>query len=123
MSDDPIQVGGPGSCLSFCECLHCRYERHLSPASSGNTAAESEGIVERERKVGDHLVYTDEQGIAHNALVTNWWGPQCCNLLFVVSDEAKKDPYGQQIERRSSSVHKSMMQAPGNFWLHPDEVI
>lgn len=93
-----------------------------SPASSGTEAAESEGIVERDRKVGDTVVYTDEQGTPHNALVTNWWGPQCCNLLFVVSDEAKKDPYGQQIERRSSSVHKSMQQAPGNFWRYPDEV-
>lgn len=94
----------------------------ISPASRGTEAAESEGIVERERKVGDPLVYVDEQGESHHALVTNWWGPQCCNLLFVVSDEAKKDPYGQQIERRSSSAHRSMIQAPGNYWLFPDEV-
>lgn len=93
------------------------------PASSGTVAAESEGIVERERNIGDVVVYTDEVGVAHNALVTAWWGPQCCNLVFVVTDAAKKDPYGQQIERRSSSVHKSMQQAPGNFWRFPDEVI
>lgn len=77
--------------------------------------------MERTRKVGDHVVYTDELGVRHNALVTNWWGEQCCNLLFVVDDEAKRDPYGQQIERRSSSVHHSMQQAPGNFWTYPDE--
>lgn len=78
--------------------------------------------MERDRKLGDHIVYTDEQGQKHNALVTNWWGSQCCNLLFVVDDAAKRDPYGQQIERRSSSVHRSMQQAPGNYWQHPDEV-
>lgn len=78
--------------------------------------------MERTREHGDHVVYTDEHGAPHNALVTAWWGDKCCNLLFVVNDEAKKDPYGQQIERRSSSVHKSMQQAPGNYWMHPDEV-
>jgi len=31
MSDDPSQVGGPGSCLSDCECLHCRADRLAAP--------------------------------------------------------------------------------------------
>lgn len=77
--------------------------------------------MERIRRIGDPIVYVDEHGIAHNALVTNWWGETCCNLLFVVDDDAKRDPYGNQIERRSSCVHRSMQQAPGNFWRHPDE--
>ena len=77
--------------------------------------------MERERKNGDVIVYVDEHGKPHNALVTNWWGDMCCNLLFVVDDADKKDPYGNQIERRSSCSHRKVVQAPGNFWYHPDE--
>lgn len=69
--------------------------------------------MERERKVGDNVVYVDEQGKPHNALITNWWGDTCCNLLFVVDDTDKRDPYGNQIERRSSCSHRSVVQAPG----------
>lgn len=75
----------------------------------------------RERKVGDAIIYTDEQGKKHNALVTNWWGDTCCNLLFVVDEADRKDPHGNQIERRGSSSHRSVVQAPGNFWAYPDE--
>jgi hypothetical protein len=28
----------------------------------------------------------------HDALVTNWWGDSCDNLVFVVDDSAKRDP-------------------------------
>lgn len=75
----------------------------------------------KELKVGDALIYTDELGKEHNALVTNWWGETCCNLLFVVDEVSKRDPYRQQIERRSSNSHRSVVQAPGNFWRWPDE--
>ncbi len=78
--------------------------------------------MERERKIGNTVIYTDEHGVEHNALVTNWWGETCCNLLFVTDDAAaKRDPYGNQIERRSSNSHRSVVQAPGNFWRWPDE--
>lgn len=87
----------------------------------GKEAAASRGIMEKDHKIGDTLIYTDEQGIKHNALVTHWWGDTCCNLLFVVDSTDKKDPYGNQIERRSSCSHRSVVQAPGNFWFHPDE--
>ena len=79
------------------------------------------GHMERTKQLGDHVIYIDEHSKRHNALVTNWWGETCCNLLFVVDDESKKDPYGQQIERRSSNSHRSVVQAPGNFWFWPDE--
>lgn len=78
--------------------------------------------MEKERKIGDTVVYTDEYSKKHNALVTHWWGDTCCNLLFVVDDAEKRDPYGNQIERRSSCSHGSVVQAPGNFWKHPEEV-
>ena len=95
----------------------------------------------RTLKTGDHVVYVDELRNRHNALVTIWHGCSsedsveafqerfgqgtmpCLNLVFVVSDESKKDPYGRQIERRSSCMHGSR-QSPsnlGNYFLFPDE--
>lgn len=71
--------------------------------------------------VGAHVVFLDEHRVKHNALVTCWHGDKCCNLLFVVDDPERHDPYGNQIERRSSSCHLMMNQAGGNCWIFPDE--
>lgn len=95
----------------------------------------------QEYTVGQAVVYVDEFGRKHDALITAWWkqpelthrgqklatqpdvkwGEPCCNLLFVTGDEAKTDSYGRQTERRSSCVHKSSQTAHGNFWCWPDE--
>jgi hypothetical protein len=44
----------------------------------------------------------------------------CINVAFVTSDEGKRDPYGQQIERLSSLQHYSAgpsgMPRPGRYW-------
>jgi len=77
--------------------------------------------MEKVIEVGGHVVYTDEHSKPHNALITHVWGTNCCNLLFVVDAEDKNDPYGRQIERRSSCCHGSIQQAPGNFWRFPNE--
>jgi hypothetical protein len=58
-------------------------------------------------KVGDIVVYTDEYRIDHNALVTDVHGETCVNLVYVTSDSSKHDPYGRQIERRSSCCRYS----------------
>ena len=71
---------------------------------------------------GAHVVYFDEHRVRHDALVTAWWGDKCCNLLFVTDDsDDKRDPYGNQIERRSSNCHRQMNQAGANCWVFPDE--
>lgn len=97
---------------------------------------------DRVLKVGDVVVFVDEHRVRHNALVTIWHGAKdgdtvggykqkynatgipCVNLLFVVPPDLNKtDPYGSQIERRSSVVH-GKQQSPqflGNYFCWPDE--
>jgi hypothetical protein len=52
--------------------------------------------------VGDPVIYTDPKGIDHIALPTAVWTPQCINVVFIDSDESKKDQYGRQIARETS---------------------
>lgn len=69
--------------------------------------------------IGDVVKVTDEVGEEHNALVTAVHGPACINAVFLSSDPAKRDPYGQQMERLSSLQHKSALTAPGGrFYEH-----
>jgi len=74
-------------------------------------------------KIGDHVIYTDEQRRDHHALLTavHGTGKPAVNLLFVVDDPARNDPYGNQIERRSSCVHRSHNSAAANCWRLPSE--
>jgi len=93
-----------------------------------------------------HIIYVDPQGVRHAAIVTSWWGAEGagskgegtygskppdpyqgaagdpgCNLVYVSGDTAKTDPYGRQLERATSVVHKSKQPAHGNYWCWPDE--
>lgn len=85
--------------------------------------------MERKLEVGSVIVYVDPVRQRHNALVTIVW-PQMsgvneepgCNLVYVSGESDKTDPYGRQIERSTSTVHKSKQAAPGNYWTWPDEV-
>ena len=70
--------------------------------------------------VGDTVVYHDPKGNPHNALVTaNWGGPNeanpLLNLVFVSGDETRTDSFGRQIERPTSTPHKSHG-VHGNYW-------
>lgn len=59
--------------------------------------------MEREKpKVGATIVYHNERGVAHNALITCVWGDYMINLLYVSSNETQKDDYGRQVIRESS---------------------
>lgn len=82
--------------------------------------------MERELKIGDVVVFIDEVRKHHDALVTNVWqssgGKPGCNVVYVVDDESKVDPYGRQIERRTSIVHASAQPAGGMCWKWPSEV-
>jgi hypothetical protein len=77
--------------------------------------------VQRVPRMGEHVVYVDPVGVRHDALVTQPWGPTCCNLIFVTNDEARRDSYGQQIERQSSCIHKGLSPVHGNYWRFADE--
>jgi hypothetical protein len=77
--------------------------------------------MENRQEVGAHVVYVDERGESHNALVTVWWGPHCCNLLYVSGDPQRSDGYGRQIERRSSTVDNTLQPAHGNYWHWPND--
>jgi hypothetical protein len=47
--------------------------------------------------------------------------PPCINVVYVSSDESKRDPYGQQLERMSSLQHISAttnMPRPGRYWTN-----
>lgn len=82
-------------------------------------------MSERKYEVGQHIVYFDEFGKPHVAIVTIWWGSTpsaACNLVFVSGDERKKDECGRQIERATSVVPRANQSAQGRFWCWPDEV-
>lgn len=71
-------------------------------------------------QVGDVVIYTDEVGVEHNALVTIYFGGErpdgALNCTFLSSDAAKSDPYGRQIERASSVSRQSEHTAHGRHW-------
>lgn len=86
----------------------------------------------RQAKANEHVVFTDSRGVERSALLTivhgessmvparNGQGEQeyhpSVNLVFVTGDPSKTDPYGLQIERESSVVHRNDQGAHGNFW-------
>jgi hypothetical protein len=90
--------------------------------------------------VGDVVIFTDEHGIDHNALVTAVFGEvthfpadgedvgvrpgsmPCLNAVWVSGNEEKQDPYGRQIERdHTSIVHATYQPAHGVYWRWPGE--
>ena len=73
-------------------------------------------------KMGEPVVYVDPVGKIHPALVTQPWGQQCINVVFVSTDESKDDSYGRQIERQTSLMHKDVVPVHGNYWRYPDEL-
>lgn len=77
--------------------------------------------------VGDPVKVVDEQYGEHIGLVTCVHGRfgdfvPCINVVYVTSDETKRDPYGAQVERMSSLQHLSQgprhMPRPGRYWLN-----
>lgn len=68
---------------------------------------------------GDVVDYVDEVGISHKALVTIVHGntaQSCINVVYISTDETKRDPYGLQIERASSVQRKSDVTAHGRYF-------
>ena len=77
--------------------------------------------VTREQHRGKACVYVDPRGKSFDALITEVWGPQCVNLIYVNDHEGQRDSYGQKMLRAASIMHGSYQQAHGNYWLLPGE--
>lgn len=68
----------------------------------------------------DHILFVDENGLQHNALVQWIHGTvedPTINLVHLAADEAKKDTYGRQVEKRTSVQHKNRTTASGMYWV------
>lgn len=74
---------------------------------------------------GDVVRIVDEHYVEHLGLVTIVHGQfgdyvPCVNTVHVSKDDAKRDPYGRQVERLSSLQHYSQgpngMPRPGRYW-------
>lgn len=69
--------------------------------------------------VGSTVEYVDPVGKSIDALITAVWGElgvNPINVVFVVDDEAKHDPYGRQIERATSVQAAGPTTAHGRFY-------
>jgi hypothetical protein len=79
-------------------------------------------------EVGGAVVYHDERGLPHVAILTAVWGQResceqlpCVNLVLASPDASKQDDYGRQIERKSSCSHLTRTTAHGNYWRFQEE--
>jgi hypothetical protein len=75
----------------------------------------------RQANLGDHVIFTDPKGNDHHALVQTVWTNPTINVLFVSSDENRRDSYGRQVEHATSVPHVSCVTVHGFYWRHPDE--
>lgn len=73
--------------------------------------------------VGSGVIYTDPVGKRHKALITAVWGrgPEALgrnpiNIVYVIDDPARNDPYGRQMERATSVSPKDGYSAHGRFY-------
>lgn len=73
--------------------------------------------VTREKDRGTVVSFFDTRGQRYDALVTEVFGPQCLNLVYVNDVEGQRDNYGQKLIRANSVMHGSLQQAHGYFWL------
>ena len=73
----------------------------------------------REKDRGQFCVFVDPVGKEFPALITEVWGPQCVNVVYVTDDAAQSDTYGLKLVRNTSCMHMNVQQAHGNFWYMP----
>ena len=77
--------------------------------------------VTREKHRGTACDFYDPRGKRFDALITEVWGPQCVNVVYVNDVEGQRDNYGQKLLRSTSVMHGSIQQAHGNYWMLPGE--
>ena len=84
----------------------------------------------RHPKVGDAVIYHDEEGKPHNALIKAVWDnggdwtydyPPLVNLVFISGDKARQDSAGRQTEIVTSLSHKHEHNVHGFYWRWEDE--
>lgn len=71
--------------------------------------------------IGKPVIYVDELGREHNALVTACWGNEfgtktSINLVYVSGAEDQSDQYGRQIARGTSVVPQQQQSAHGRYY-------
>lgn len=76
---------------------------------------------QKQREVGDVVIYVDPTGQQHRSLVTAWWSNDCINVVYVAGDKDKQDSYGRQIERATSVSRKSQNWPHGNYFMEVGE--
>jgi len=60
-------------------------------------------VGENRNKIGDYIVFVDDDGISHNALVIHAW-ENSLNIAYV--DEIESDSYGNLIVKKTSVPYK-----------------
>jgi hypothetical protein len=71
-------------------------------------------------RIGEVVVWHDEHGLPHDALITNVHGEgdtPSINVVVVNDDKAQTDTYGRKIQRETSVVHKVNQYANGRWWI------
>lgn len=79
-------------------------------------------------QIGDVVKVVDEVRVEHSALVCAVHGEfggtyvPCINVVYLATEENKRDPWGRQVERLSSLQHLSQgpngMPTPGRYWVN-----
>ena len=77
--------------------------------------------VTREQHRCTPCIFVDPRGVSHAALITEVWGAQCVNVVYVDPEDGQRDDYGQKLARATSVMHGAIQQAHGNYWLLPGE--
>lgn len=88
-------------------------EKDANPAKYDNTPGKE---WHKQELVGEACIYVDPKGVEFNALVTGVWGPNCINLVTLVSDVNQTDSCGRKTVRYTSCMHKNVQEAHGNYW-------
>ena len=87
----------------------------------------SKAMETLEPGVGASVIYVDQRGNHHAAIVTADWGAGTVNVVFVIEDETRQDNYGRQIERATSVPHKTKTNVHGYYWMfiseHPNPYV
>jgi hypothetical protein len=66
--------------------------------------------------VGRACTYVDPVGKSHAAIITNVWGSDCVNVVYVVDDKKQEDTYGRKTARETSLMSRDVQQAHGQYW-------
>lgn len=112
----PVQPGSP------CIFVDSHGRAHDALVTSVHGAFIEGGTWTEEDVLREHSRYIDtiEDEAKRAEVIAQWVGRPASvpsiNLVYVSDDGTKTDPYGRQIERSTSVVHKSNQSAHGMYW-------